>query len=138
MLTLGICVVFRMVVAASPLFTPPSPNPHLTDQLYLQQPAGGLVLLSLGQHAGAHQGHIRIVQEVQAELAVQHGCDQGLHLGGVILEVAAQPACEGHQLRQGQAGALVSPQQLQEALHCQAGWAPLQTRRQVKTTACPW
>lgn len=106
-----ISVVFGTVVAAEPLCAP------LTDPSYLQQPAGSLVLLLLGQHPGTHEGHVRIVQEVQAELTVQHGCDQGLHLGGVILEVSAQPACKSHQLRQGWPSAPTLPQQLQEALH---------------------
>lgn len=117
-------IVLGMVVAAEPLRTP------LTDLSYLQHPAGSLVLLLLGQHPGTHEGHVRIVQEMQAELTVQHGCDQGLHLGGVILEVSAQPACESHQLCQGWASAPTLPQQLQETLHPTLGWAPLRTRQQ--------
>lgn len=57
--------------------------------MYLQKPAGRLLLLLLGQDTGTHQGHICIVQEVRAQLAVQNGRNQRLHLSEVILDVMA-------------------------------------------------
>lgn len=104
-------------MAAAPSLHSPPP-----DQSYLQQPAGSLVLLLLGQHMGAHQGHILVVQEVLAELAVQHSRDQWLHLDRIILEVSAQRGSENHQLFQGWASAPTAPQQLQEALHPMLGY----------------
>jgi hypothetical protein len=72
-----------------------TPSHH---QSYLQKPAGRLLLLLLNQDTGTHQGHMFIVQQVQTELAGQNSCHQRLHLGEIILEVPAQPACESHQL----------------------------------------
>lgn len=82
------------------------------------------MLLLLGQYSGTHEGHVRVVQEVQAERAVQHGADQGLHPGWVILQFPAQPACESHHLCQGWPTAPSLPQQPQEALHPVSGSAP--------------
>lgn len=92
------------------------------------------MLLLLGQHSGTHEGHVRVVQEVQAERAVQHGADQGPRPGWVILEVPAQPACESHQLSRGWSAAPSLPQQPQEALHPVSGSAPA-SRTTVTATA---
>lgn len=99
------------MVDVVPLRTPPH------RPAYLQYPAGSLMLLLLGQHSGTHEGHVRIVQKVQAELTIQHSRDQGLYLGRVILEVPTQPACKSHQLRQWWLSIPSVPQQPQEALH---------------------